>query len=236
MDDLTFRRRIYQDPSDNSNDIKKACEQDSKKAKFKAEVQQFDKLLQSTLNVEVPENLSDRILLAQTIDFQKQQKQKFRWHIAMAASIVFTVGISFQIFNGPNNYNSFSEHALAHVYSEEEHLHDNENYSSEDLNDKLAEFGASISSSLAPVTFASFCRFDGIKSLHLVLQGEHSPVTVFLLPKEVEFGGKSEFWDQRFNGKVSQFERANMVIMTEGIEDNEKWQQKISSSLKWQKS
>lgn len=236
MDELSFRRRIYADPNDNQQDIIDACNQDPKKAQFKADLQSFDDKLNDALNIDTPDNLADRILLSQTIDFQQHQKKKSRVHLALAASVAFAVGLSFQVFNSGGKYTTLSEHALAHVYDEEHHLHDDYSYSSEDLNVKLASFGASITNSIAPITFASYCRFDGVKSLHLVFQGENAPVTVFLVPNSANLTGNSEFSDDRMNGNIVSFENADMVIVADEGENSAKWQQKLTSSIQWQKA
>lgn len=236
MDELTFRRRIYADPNDKQKDIIDACKSDSKKAQFKADMQAFDHKLNDALNIEVPDNLADKILLSQSIDSQQGKNSKSKIHLALAASVVFAVGLSFQIFYSGGEYKSLSEHALAHIYAEESHMHDDRSYSSDNLNDKLSNFGFTLANSISKVTFADFCHFDGVKSLHLVFQGENSPVTVFLIPKEVNLPGQSNFSDQRFNGQIVNYENADMVIVADKGENSTKWQQKLASSLQLQKT
>ena len=200
MDELTFRRRIYANPDDNAQDIIDACKQDPAKAKFKAEMQQFEQSLSKALNVEVPDNLADRVLLSQSIDFQKVQKRKSRVHLAIAASVAFALGLTFQMVGVTPRHDSLAEHALAHVHAEIDHLHEEDEYSREQVNVKLASFGAEMIEQVAPIKFASFCRFGGVKSLHLVLQGDDYPVTVFIVPKNSGLKPSEAFSDPEFKG------------------------------------
>ena len=234
MDEVTFRRRIYTNPNDSDKDICEACQQDTNKAKFKKDLQQFDQSLISALNVDVPENLADRILLSQSIDFQKAQKRKNRVHLAIAASIAFTIGITFQMFGLSPRHDTYAQHAIAHVEAESQHLHEDDVYSTSQLNAKLAHYGGEVLTELAPITFASFCRFGGIKSLHIVLQGETHPVTVFILPKQSGLQNTGPFKSEDYQGNTIQLKNADMLIVTDKNDSPLQWQQKLNKAIKWQ--
>ena len=236
MDELTFRRRIYANPDDNEQDIVDACQQDPAKAKFKTEMQQFDESLTNALNIDVPDNLADRVLLSQTIDFQQAQKRKSRMHLAIAASVAFTIGLTFQMVGVSPRHDSLGEHALAHIHAEIEHLHDEASYTTEQLNLKLASFGAQMTSDVAPIKFANYCYFGGVKSLHVVLEGESSPVTVFFVPSGSGMKTNNPFSDGEFQGESVQFQQADMLIVTDKEDSVDNWREKLSTSIKWEKA
>jgi len=236
MDELTFRRRIYADPDDNAQDIIDACQQDPAKAKFKAEMQQFDDSLTRALNIDVPDNLADRVLLSQTIDFQQAQKRKSRLHLAIAASVAFTIGLTFQMLGISQKHDTLGEHALAHVHAEIEHLHEQDIYSKEQLNLKLASFGGEMISDIAPIKFANYCYFGGVRSLHVVLQGEEHPVTVFFVPSDSGMKHSGRFSDNEFQGEGIKLQQTDMLIVTDKDDSVDEWRTKLTKSIKWQKA
>lgn len=236
MDELTFRRRIYANPDDNEQEVLDACLQDPVKAKFKADMQQFDDSLTKALNIDVPENLADRVLLSQTIKVQQIQKRKSRVHLAIAASVAFTIGLTFQMFGISPRHDSLGEHALAHVHAEISHLQDKATYTTEQLNIKLASFGGQMMSEVAPIKFANYCYFGGIKSLHVVLEGDNHPVTVFFVPNNSGMKNTDVFSDQDFQGESVQFQHAEMLIVTDKNDPVDKWRDKISNAIKWEKA
>lgn len=236
MDELTFRRRIYANPDDSEQDIVEACQQDPAKAKFKSDMQKFDDSLTRALNIDVPDNLADRVLLSQTIDFQQAQKRKSRVHLALAASVAFTIGLTFQMFGISPKHDSLGEHALAHVHAEISHLHDDSRYTMEQLNVKLASFGAQMKSDIAPIKFANYCYFGGVKSLHVVLEGDEHPVTVFFVPTGTGMPNTEEFSDQEFHGESVQFQQAEMLIVTDKNDPVDKWRSKLSDAIVWEKA
>ena len=236
MDELSFRRRIYADPNDNEPDIVTACHQDKQKAKFKADMLEFDKLLSDSLNVEVPDNLSERILLGQSIDFQRKQKRKHRLHLAMAASVAFAIGITFQMVGVSPRYDTLGDHALAHLTAEYDHIPAVATYSQEQLNVKLAHFGGEMVEKLAPIKFANFCDFDGTTSLHIVLQGPKDDVTVFIVPADSGLKSTKHFSDMKYKGETIKTHAADMVIITDKDDSVEKWRKDLQKSIKWQKA
>lgn len=236
MDDLNFRRRIYADPNDNSPEVVNACQEDSSKANFKSEMQDFDLQLKQALNVETPDNLSERIILGHNLAEQRAQKRKYRVHLALAASIAFVFGISFQFIGNSPRHTTLGEHALAHLIAEVDHIPNSANYTQAQLNLKLAQFGGNLTESIAPIKFANFCDFDGVRSLHLVLQGDNGDVTIFVVPKDSGFTKTPYFDDLNYHGTTISNQRADMVIITDKNESTDRWTEKVNQSIKWQKA
>lgn len=234
MDELSFRRHIYADPNDNSAEIQDACKQDANKAKFKAEMEAFELQLQQTLNVDVPNNLSERILLGQSMNMQQQQKRKHRVHLALAASVAFAVGIGFQMFGVSSHYQTLGDHAIAHVQAEVGHIPSTSHYTQQQLNAKLANFGGVMTEQVAPIKFANFCDFDGVRSLHIVLQDGDHDVTIFVVPKESDLRSVPKFSNHQFQGRSFENDKASMVILTDHNTPVDKWQNKIKQAIDWQ--
>ncbi|GAA0291761.1 DUF3379 domain-containing protein [Psychrosphaera haliotis] len=236
MDDLTFRRRIYADPQDSDSDIKSACSADSKKAKFRAEMMGFDDKLKNALMIDVPENYADRVLLNKHLN-SKNNKSKIstvRW--AVAASIIFAVGISTSILYPLKNTTMLISHAISHMESELDHIPTNSNYTLEQVNAKLAEFGGTLVDNIAAIKFVSFCRFEGTRSLHIVMSDKGEDVTVFIVPKDSGLSSQSTVSQNRYVGTSLSNKFADMVVITAEKSSAEDWKKRISSKINWQKA
>lgn len=235
MDELNFRRRIYADPNDHAQDIIDACAKDKSKANFKNDMLQFDEQIKNALSVPTPDNLSERILLGQSLENQQRAKRRNRVHLALAASVAFAIGISLQIGGVSPRFDSLGDHAIAHLTEEMSHIPSTADYTLDQLNVKLASFGGQLTEQLAPIKFANFCRFDGTKSLHLVLAGERGDVTIFVVPKDAQLAVSKSFSNLKFSGQTISFGNANMVVITE--KNNERvsqWSEKLNRAIQWQ--
>ncbi|MDA8621895.1 DUF3379 domain-containing protein [Psychrosphaera sp.] len=236
MDDLTFRRRIYADPQDTNTDIKEACASDPKKAKFKTEMMDFDDRLKNALMVDVPENYAERVLLNKhlTSKSKKSKKSTIAW--ATAASILFAVGITTSVFYPIKNSTMLVSHAISHMESELDHIPQNSNYTLEQVNAKLAEFGGTLIDNIAAIKFVSFCRFEGTRSLHIVMSDKGEDVTVFIIPKDSGLSSQSTANRNSFVGTSLSNKYADMVVITEEQSTAEDWKNKIFSKINWQKA
>lgn len=235
MDDLQFRKNLYADPANVDADIRKAIANDPQKERFFTELEKLEQELGQALSVDVPEGLSEKLILRQTMDSHKQQKRKSRVQLALAASIAFGIGITINMFQFSSAYNNLSDHALAHVYHEEGMFQNiaNKQLTLTSVNQKMATFGGNFKGLVGDIISADYCRFDGIKSLHLVFKGENSPVTVFVIPHNDQLAVSNDFFDDNFNGKTTQFVQSNIVVVAEKDEAIDYWQGKINENIEW---
>ena len=61
--------------------------------------------------------------------------------------------------------------------------------------------------------FASYCHFQGTRSLHLIFNTEQGPVTVFVLPKNHGLQQHGDFNDAQFHGHNLQLAKADLVLV-----------------------
>lgn len=235
MDDLQFRRNLYADPHNIDADLQQAMNRDAKKAAFAQELNKLEQHIENALRIEVPEGLADRLILRQTMASHKTQKRKAKVHLAIAASIAFAVGATMNFFQFSSAYTQLADHALAHVYHEEGLLNRsvNADLTLTSLNQKMATLGGSFNNLIGGLISADFCRFDSMKSLHLVFQGEKAPITVFVIPKNEDLTITEKFADDRFHGQTIAFKESNIVIISDKNEPLEQWQNKINQNLSW---
>lgn len=236
MDELNFRRKLFADPNDSTSEVVDACQKDPNKAKFKADLQQLDDKIASALNVEVPENLAERILLNQSITTKIKTQKKRRVHIAVAASIVAAVGLTIGVMQSPKHYDGLVEHAIAHMSAELDHIPNHGEATLSQLNDKLTYFGAELLEQVAKIKFVSFCTFEGTRSLHIVMDDQGRDVTVFVVPKKANLKYQNTAFLNGFSGTSTELNDASVVVVTDDSDSSYKWSQILTNSLKWQKA
>ena len=230
MDDLQFRRTIYADPNCKDDAVKKAASADPSKQQFWNELRLLESKFQKAINVEVPNNLANKLILRQTLESHEVQKRKTRWHLALAASVAFVFGISFTLWQ-QSTLLDLGNHALAHVYDENDGafaLQVDGDISIDSVNAQLASYGAEFTEDMGRIYFANFCDFDKIKSFHMVMQGENGKVTVFVVPHTQDYKSVESFTDGKMSGQVIEARNASIIM----ISDKDKPYEQLKSKIK----
>ena len=245
MDDLQFRRTILADPkSAESKNAQQSAENkallatllaDPAKKQFAQEVNQLDEKIKQALSVPIPDDLSDKLILRQTLAIHQVQQRRTRIHLALAASVALVGSLVFSFIQFSGGYNDLGDYALAHVYYEQKKFaHNNDNrVSLASLNQKMTAFNGEFSTLLGPLMSADYCRFGGFKSLHLVFQGKTTPVTIFVVPKNNDLTFTTDFHDKNFLGKSIGFSQADVIVIADKNEALNQWQEKINNQITW---
>jgi len=173
MDELKFRRQAYGDPNNQDPEFLEALSQSEDNQAFIAELKALDGKISQALRIPVAEELSEKLLLKQQLAVHHAQRRRTGWMLAMAASVAFVAGVSFSLWRqGPVD---LGQHALAHVRHETIAMISDADISYQAVNAKLASLkglgSARFSSQPGRVFYSTFCDFQGIESIHLVLAG-----------------------------------------------------------------
>ncbi|WP_158684742.1 DUF3379 family protein [Pseudoalteromonas sp. T1lg48] len=238
MDELEFRRRLLAQPHDKDKTLLEYAQQSPERMGLANELKSFDKELRQAMNVQVPENLADKIILKQSMsddlaanDGPTSHSAKRPWYLALVASVAMVFTVALYQLNSPTL--TIGEHALAHVYHEIDSLESQERLDIATVNARLAELGGQLNALPGEVTYARFCRFKGQKSLHLVFESDFGPMTVFIVPTNNEYLGDSYFSDQRFAGRVSHFPQGDAILVAAAKAPIDEYQSRINQSLHW---
>ncbi|MCL1068655.1 DUF3379 domain-containing protein [Shewanella olleyana] len=217
MDDLKFRRHAYGDPNSQDEEFLEQIAASESDAKLVNDLKSLDSKLTSALNIDVPDDLADKLILRQQLTQHQQQKKHTRYLMAMAASVALVIGLSFSMLRFTPV--DLTEHALAHVYHEPKAMNVDQNVGFEDVNFKLAGIGglekAKFIQQPGKVYYTSYCDFQGVKSLHLVMAGEHGKVTLFIIPAENRMVTEESFADQNYQGLGFQTAETFMLLVGE---------------------
>ena len=235
MDDISFRHTAIATPNDKGDAfLQRQAESELDKALVN-EAKQFDLELQTLLKVDLPEDLAEKILLEQSFAVENKRALSDRWHIAIAASIAFIIGISLPLLNNLNSLPAdLGSVAMQHV--QEEYYFTakiDEQASRASVNAKLASYCGKVSGDLGNVFFVNYCSFEGTPALHLIMQGEKGRVTVFVVPDDAGFTETAVFNNQHLKGLVEKIGRANVVIVGEKDEPLEKTHLKLQKNIQW---
>lgn len=235
MDDLQFRRTIYADPNNQDPEIIAAQQEDGSKRQFVKDIALFDEKIKQAMQVPVPEDLYDKLILRQTLASHQVQKRKTRIHLALAASVAIIGGVMLNFMQFSSAYNTLGDYALAHVYHEQGSFNNSSinQVTLTTLNQKMSTFDGSFNQPIGKLLFADYCRFDAMKSLHLVFQGKTSPVTVFIVPKNEQLTFSAAFNDQALFGNSLEFSHSNVIVVADKNESLSQWQKDIRENVSW---
>lgn len=234
LDDLEFRRNIFADPKSRDEALLNAKRNDPSKQQLALELELLDDKIYQALAVPVPENLSEKLILRQTMQSHQQHKRKKRVHLAMAASVAMVFGVFLNSFLFTSAYSTLGEHALAHVEHESYSNNADSFVALAALNDKMEAFGGQFSSTAGKLLSVNFCWFDGMRSLHLVYQGENSPITVLVVPENEDLSFTASFSSETLQGKSQKFKGANVIVVGDKSEKIDVLQQQLSKNIRWQ--
>lgn len=236
MDDISFRHTANATPNDKSEEfLRRLANSESDKALVK-EAKQFDESLKALLNVDVPEGLTDKILLEQSFAVEKERLMSGRWHVAIAASIAFVLGITMPLLN---NFNpsplDIGDVAMQHVQEEYYFTaQSNEHANLYMVNAKLARFGGKADTELGDISYVNYCSFEGTPALHMVMQGEKGPITVFVVPSDADFIKTEKFSNQQLKGITEKMGNANVVIVGERDESLQRTRNILQNNIQWE--
>ncbi|WP_076408784.1 DUF3379 domain-containing protein [Shewanella sp. UCD-KL12] len=221
MDELKFRRQAYGEPNNKDEDFLAAMHAAPEREAFVNDLKKLDSKLEQALKVDVPEDLAAKLLLNQQLHQHQAQRRKSGFTLALVASVAFIAGISFTLLRmSPVD---LGQHALTHVYHETGALTSDDNVSFDEVNFQLASMNslgsAKFTQQPGQVYYSTFCDFQGVKSLHLVMQGEQGKVTLFIVPVESRMVLEQSFADNKYKGYGFETDNAYMLLVGEDDKD-----------------
>jgi hypothetical protein len=217
MDCLTFRRQLLEDPSREDAVLASHEASCAPCAVFARSLRADEAKLHDLLNIDPPSELAERIQLAVSFGPEPARTSPSRW-LAIAASgllVVSAATLGWLNFHKPYEELSLERSVLHHVADETRHLYDPGPADDDKLHDVFARFGASVrKEDLGQVSFAGICMMRRDKGVHLVLRGEHGPVTVFFMPGE-QASKPMELGSERFAGIIEPTTWGSIAVVGE---------------------
>ncbi|MDP5291366.1 DUF3379 domain-containing protein [Oceanimonas sp. CHS3-5] len=238
MDDLEFRRRAYADPDDKSPEFLAASSANPGNRQFLDDMKAFNRKLSRALEEPVPTALPDKLMLSHLMR-QPDNRTLPGWrHLAVAASVAFALGFAtrFVTFSpqAVAEPPSVAQVAMHHVLREMPFTHYiDEEVSLDTVNAKLRPYGTQLHdmADVGRVYYANHCMFGGGPAAHLVIQGEHDRVHVFLVPMERALQLQDSFSEDNLHGEVMPMSYNRLVVVSNRGENIHRIAEKVKASL-----
>jgi hypothetical protein len=234
MDELSFRRTIYAEPNTSDPDIIQAANDDPAKQAFWDDVKAMDAQLAQAMDIPIPENFADKLILRQGIKEFTQTRQKRPWYIAMAASVAMVVGISYiTLFAGNNGLANDVFAHVSHEYMAKELAMSSKNVTQQALNEKMTTFNGTLSEEIGDVVSANYCYLNTVRSLHMIIKGEKGLLSLFVVPQSQSQDLKEEFSNDELVGTSFLLASAKIIIVGHDQEDVSQLQQVAQSAFRF---
>ncbi len=235
MDDLEFRKRAIIDPDDQSADFLEKVNQSRSNQRFAAEQRAFNHQLTDTLNIKTPENLAERIILAQQLSEYKSTRRtnQRKWFISAIAASFFALAISFTLWVPANvNGTQLTAQVISHYYQDTHALNVHMNVAKNNIDTMLASYGGRLNGPIGKVAFLGHCIVGGHTGVHMVVQSRQGPVTILILPSE-SINHAYKLHDQQLTGVLYPSKKGSIAILAEHAEVISSTRQRLDSSLNW---
>lgn len=239
MDELEFRRRIMSDPKQRDAELLDAMKTNDANSKFADDIFDLDAQISKAMNVDVPEDLVDRILFNQSSSMESNViKPDFvKRSMAMAASVAFVVGLLVGQVNWGNvvvspAQASLADTAIQHVLEEKPFIDNlDEQVSVAQINAKMSPFEHHLGHNFPyHVYYLNHCGFGNSNALHMVFQGEKGKVTLFLTNKTSQ--KVEDFTQQGMSGVIEPIGNTSLILVGDKGEDVAKISEKIANLIK----
>lgn len=245
MNDLEFRRVLYENPYIDHKDIKIAIKEDPRRLIFVKKLLKYEEKITLAMQVPVPEHLFDKILLRQSIENHHRDK-KHTIKISIAASVALVTLFSYFLINPyfiynsesyeNESYNNASDYAIAHVNHPESYMQNvnKAQVSPNELNHELISYGGELTNSAVRPYYVKECSFGNIIALHLVYNGNYGDVTMFIVSDQPDLKFNKRFFNKKIKGVSWPINQQYRVILLGSEKEHlDKWRNNIEGSIAW---
>jgi hypothetical protein len=152
---------------------------------------------------------------------------------AVAATIVLAAVVGVRLLAPGSDEVSLSDQIIAHIDHEPYGLRVADTPVPDlRLNDVVPSDIARMDHSAGLITYAQSCLINGKSVPHLVIQGEHGPVTILLMPEEF-VSEASSIKGESINGVILPVGKGSIAIIGDREERLDKIQEKVVDSVTW---
>jgi len=205
---------------------------------YRRDMQALDLRIGRALALDVPQLVMpslENVDSGNVVTLEPRRRVAMKTWFSVAATVALAVFIGFR-FGADNTtgYISLADEVLAHVTLEPTALQVTDQKVLDDHLGKVVPASiANMDPSLGLITFAETCPISGNDVPHLVIQGEHGPITIMLLPNE-KISEAISLNDEYSHGVILPVGDGSIAIVGSRDEKLEDVQKKILQSVKWE--
>jgi hypothetical protein len=180
MECLEFRRRLAAEPGSRDPEFlahRDGCHAGCTESWWRA--QRLERQLRNVLqSANTPEDLGERVLLAQATSLRGRARHRRQTGLALAASLLVALVVAGYAWNlRPADGGPLAGMAIAHVRSEAFSLTMTRPIDAAQMRPVFAKRGVVLRDVPAHAVFAADCRVGPYRAVHLVLRENGSPIT-----------------------------------------------------------
>lgn len=193
---------------------------------------EFERSLKDAMNVDLPQNLTSRILLKQSFEKPTRSLVWRRSLYALAASVLLALGLIGSM-SYIRNLPPPLEREVVHLINQATHtLQARGPVKPEELVAQLQPVGFEVDGQIPDLTFAGRCYVRGKLSGHLVMKGMVAPVTVLLMSNEY-VSRRVIFESGAWQGVIVPTGRGTMAVVGAPGEVLEGFEDRIRAAVRW---
>ncbi len=223
MNCFEFRHQLLTEPRCNDSDFHQHRDTCSACAREATCAFQFEDTLLASFSVTPPDGLKARIILAQTLlndeeNRDKKNRGRFQPQWLAAAMVLLVIGLTgwlgVQWTNQPDRFSSLQTAVLNHITDELYHLHEDNNVQTADISRTLTPFGMWLDGDFGRVNYLGRCNIRKHSGVHLVVPGDKGSVTILLMPGEF-ISAVMDVSSTRFTGRILPTSYGSIAVVGE---------------------
>ena len=203
---------------------------------FRREMLALNQQISGALTLSVPDLVLPELPELDSSNVTTLPQRRFgtpAW-LAIAATVTIAAFVGFRALDvGPPANASLADQIVAHLAHEPYALKaTNAAVTDQRLARVVPANVATLDHSAGLITYAQSCMINGHEVPHLVIQGEHGPITILLMPQEM-VDGNSTFGDATVNGVILKVGKGSIAIIGDKSESLQRVEERVKNSVTW---
>lgn len=203
---------------------------------YRSDMQRLDQTINRALALDVPDfqmpELPD-VDAGNVVSLSARRRAIRPAWFAMAASVLVAAVLGVRFIGSGIEYDSLADEVLAHIQHEPYAMRVTDVAVSDKRLDRIVPARiARVNHRAGLITYAQSCTINGHEVPHLVIQGEHGPITILLMPEEMISEAVS-LSDDNTQGVILPVGNGSIAIVGGRAERLEEIQRKVVESVMW---
>lgn len=231
---LDVRRRLGAEPQSRDADVVEHLNGCTGCAAFARDMLALNSRLERAFRVDVPEGLEARIALDGSL---RNRPRRFRPWMAVAASAVMALLLATLAYQHQHPEGTdLADAVVKHIENPEEAealapdralIHD-----ASYVQGVMDRSGVRMAGGMDGLTYAHVCLFHGERVAHLVVQGDHGPVTIMLL-RHTHVDKTVPVDEDGFHGVIIPAGKGSIAIVTNNATAVQPMERELTSKVEW---
>ena len=231
MNELEFRRRLLTDPNDKTPDMQAYLRDNPALVAEVQRLRQLDHSVREAMQVPVPEGLESRILVRQS--WTKRAPKRLAWAASILLTISVASSVGYYVYDGQIRRSNLQTTLVELTDNALAKLDNTVRVDPNQVKSLISHIGAYLKDDLGTVYYAKKCNIQGQNAAHLIVAGEHGPITLFMLPGETRSATSQIQFDDQQRGLLVPAGQGSIAVLGQTNESLQTTAQQINLRLAW---